>query len=318
MKKTLSILPLLLCLYTSAQQTAATLRVVEIPGSGYRFESPLTNLPVNNLIWDEAEPFINGFSRVLKANTFLFVNANGVPVSKTGFEAARNFSNHLAAVRLNGKWGFVNESGLITVPCKYEIVFDFTEEVTVVLENKSWKLINNKGLLIKPLDIDVCYGFKDGVAKIEKNNRIGTMNSLGNIQMTGEPVAASAPRNNLPIINNAATACPENIDFEDGSFLNWNCFTGDVDSLGTTNVITVNPSAPINNRHRIITRAIPSAIDPFGLFPTNPPDGSNHAVRLGNTNIGAQAERIQYKIRVPLNDSNFSIKYNYMLIDLIS
>ena len=114
--------------------------------------------------------------------------------------------------------------------------------------------------------------------------------------------------------NSIVSPCPDNIDFENGNFNNWKCFTGHVDSSGNTNVITVSPSAPTPGRHTIVSRTLPSPIDPYGLFSTNPPDGSNFAVKLGNTRIGAEAERIQYTIRVPANDSNFSIKYDYAVI----
>ncbi len=272
-----------------------------------------------NLIWDEQEPFVNGYARVLQNNKFSFINQKGVLINSLEFEAARNFNNHLAAVKKDNKWGFINESGKVIVPFKYEIVFDFIESLTAVFDSKKWWLINTRSEIIKALDITAFYGFKNGVAKINKNDRWGSININGEISFEKSQNNISQKSQNqikpdLPPINNGISICPDNIDFEFGSFLNWKCYLGKVDSVGNTNVITVNPSPPTNNRHTLYNRVTPSAIDAYGLFPTNPPDGSNFAVRLGNTSIGAQAERIRYTINVPVNDSNFSIKYDYAVV----
>ena len=307
---------LLLSEIVAAQSTGQTIVVKQVPGSGYQFINQKTKSPVNKLFWDEAEPFVNGYARVLLKNKFSFVNTKGDPIAPVEFDAARNFSNKLAAVNKNSKWGFINESGKVIIPFQYEIVFDFKETVTAVLANKKWSLINMNGQVIKALDITVFYGFKKGIAKIEKDGVAGTMNTRGEIILTKEnkiPVSNRMPY--IPRSTGATSSvCPDNIDFEYGSFLNWKCFRGSVDSVGNTNVITVNPSPPTNNRHTIYNRTMPSALDPYGLFPVNPPDGSNFALRLGNTNIGAEAEQVRYSIHVPVNDSNFAIKYDYAVV----
>ena len=272
-----------------------------------------------NLPWDEQEQYVNGFARVLQNSKFSFINKAGKLIAPVEFEGARNFINHLAAVSKNNKWGFINEAGKIVVPLKYDIAFDFNETVTAVFSNKRWWLINTAAQITKALDITVFYGFKNGIAKIEKNGRPGTMNTNGEI-IFGKEQPNSLKNNPIPYHPNSSqsantiTVCPENIDFEYGSFLNWQCYTGHVDSIGNTNVITLNPSPPTPNRHTLFSRTIPSAIDPYGLFPVNPPDGSNFALRLGNTLIGAEAEGMRYVIRVPSNDSNFSIKYDYAVV----
>ncbi|MEI9959431.1 MAG: PKD domain-containing protein [Ferruginibacter sp.] len=269
--------------------------------------------------WDEQEPFVNGFARVLKNNKFSFINKSGKLVALLQFDGARNFSNHLAAVEKDNKWGFINESGELVVPLKYDIVYDFTETITGVFGNKRWWIINTKAEVTKALDVSVFYGFKNGVAKLVKNDRWGTMNVNGEI-IFDKIQPAPATNNIVPFIpktssvTSGITVCPDNIDFEYGSFYNWKCFTGHVDSIGNTNVITLNPSPPTPNRHTLYNRVMPSAIDPYGLFPTNPPDGSNFALRLGNTLIGGEAEGTTYTIKVPANDSNFSIKYDYAVV----
>jgi hypothetical protein len=316
MRRTLFFIFLMATEIVAAQTARQPIVSRQIPGLGFQFVYAKTQTPVNSLIWDEAEAFVNGYSRVLLHNQFSFVDLSGKPISSLTFDAARNYSHKLAAVRKESGWGFINESGKVVIPLQYEIVFDFKEPVTAVFANKKWQLINVKGELIKTLDITVFYGFKNGIAKIDKEGIPGTMNTKGEIILSTpnfkNPTNSRFP--NIPTPNNAVNNCPDNIDFEYGSFFNWKCFIGKVDSVGNTNVITVNPSPPTANRHTIYSRVIPSLLDPFGLFPRNPPDGSNFAVRLGNTNIGAQAERIQYAIHVPLNDSNFSIKYDYAVV----
>ena len=322
MRRLLSILFLLFTLIVSAQKPAESVVAVKTTGSKFQFVNTQTGVPLNQQLWDEADPFINGYARVLLNNKFSFVNTDGKLISPVEFESARNFSNKLCAVKKDDKWGFINESGKIILPFKYEIVFDFEGSVSVAFGNKKWWLINNKGEVIEPLDISVCYGFVNGVAKVSKGDREGIMYPDGKI-IYGQPkVNLTKPIPYHPKKSNTAysqfntvyTPCPDNLDFEFGNFTNWQCYLGQVDSVGNTNVITVNPSPPTPNRHTLYQRVLPSAIDPYGLFPTNPPDGSSFAVRLGNTNIGAQAERISYTIHVPVNDSNFSIKYDYAVV----
>lgn len=287
---------------------------IQAAGSKFQFVDRQTRVPVSQQLWDETDPFVNGFARVFLHNKFSFVNVNGKPISPVEFEDARNFSNKLAAVKKEGKWGFINETGNTILAFNYDIIFDFDQSVTAVFGNKKWWLINNKGSIIKPLDITVCFGFKNGIARVTKDDREGVLYPDGKIVLGMPKPTATNVIPYHPNTNNLIAPCPDNISFEYGNFTNWQCYTGQVDSAGNVNVITVTPSAPTPNRHDIITRALPSALDPFGLFPTNPPDGSNFAVKLGNTNVGAEAERITYTIHVPLNDSNFSIKYDYAVV----
>lgn len=316
MRRILLFIFLLLSEIVVAQVPAGKIVLKQVPGRGFQFTDQKTSKPVNDFFWDEAEPFVNGYARVLSGNTFSFVDNTGKPIAAPEFEAARNFSNKLAAVSKAGKWGFINEAGKTVIAFQYDFVYDFTENVTIVSADNKWFLLNTAGAVLKQLDISLAYPFFKGISRIQKNGMQGTMNIRGEISMSANKVAA--PSNNIlpykPALAATTSVCPDNIDFEYGSFLNWKCFTGQVDSVGNTNVITVNPSPPTNNRHTLYSRAVPSPLDPYGLFPTNPPDGSNFAVRLGNTNIGAQAERVSYSIHVPANDSNFAIKYDYAVV----
>ncbi len=109
------------------------------------------------------------------------------------------------------------------------------------------------------------------------------------------------------------TTCPNNIDFENGNFTNWTCYTGIVGVSGTTNVVSVtNSGGPIAGRHVITTAA--NGNDPYGNFPILCPTGGGFSLRLGNDLTGDSAERVRYKIRIPSGISHFSILYSYAVV----
>jgi gliding motility-associated-like protein len=112
----------------------------------------------------------------------------------------------------------------------------------------------------------------------------------------------------------AAGTCPANIDFEAGSLQNWNCYIGTTSVQNNENVITVSPSSPVTGRHTLYAKGAATVVDPYGLFPVNPPDGSGYAVRLGNNINGSEAERITYEFTVPTNASDATFTYRYAVV----
>lgn len=302
-----------------AQVKQVTVERIQLPGSGFGFIDKKNRNKVNDLIWQETESFVNGFARVFADSKWGFVDGAGNLVIQPGYQAARNFVNHLAAVQKNAKWGFINENGNTVIPFEYDIIYDFKEEVTAGYKNNKWFLISRNGETIKPLDIDIFWGFKNGTAKITQNGRTGVMNTKGEI-ISLEPEKKTGANKTNPLTtaqrntSQQAGACPDNIDFEAGSFINWSAFVGDVNAVNNNNVVTVTPSSPTVNRHEIYARSNPSALDPYGLFPINPADGSGHAVKLGNDVNGAEAERISYEMTVPANAVDASITYRYAVV----
>jgi len=299
-----------------SQAKGVLVKPVEITGSQFRFVNKNTGSNVNDLVWEEAGSFVNGFSKVFADHKWGFVDGSGNPVIKTTYESARNFTNHLAAVKLNSKWGFINEKGAIVIPFEYDIVYDFKEQVTAVYKNGKWFLINEQASITRVLGVDVFWGFKNGLAKFTRKGRSGIINNKGEIVSLEPEKPVLSKKINIASRTNRAESgtCPANIDFENGDFTNWTCYIGSVAAVGTTNVVTVSPSPPTPNRHVIISNTNPSAIDPYGLFPTNPPDGSGYAVKLGNDINGAEAERISYQINVPANSNDASITYRYAVV----
>jgi gliding motility-associated-like protein len=112
----------------------------------------------------------------------------------------------------------------------------------------------------------------------------------------------------------SAQNCPQNIDFEQGDFANWQCFIGTtyVDA-NNNNVISLTPSAPTPNRHEIITRNS-TLLDKYGNFPSLCPYGGDYSVKLGNDAVGSEAEGISYTFTIPPNADTFSLTYFYAVV----
>lgn len=105
--------------------------------------------------------------------------------------------------------------------------------------------------------------------------------------------------------------CPPNIGFESGSFANWDCFAGSILRDGS---LSLSATSPIPDRHTIIPNAYPQALDPYGNFPINCPNGSGYSIRLGNSSAGGQAESVSYTFNIPAGKNDYSILYNYAVV----
>jgi hypothetical protein len=106
--------------------------------------------------------------------------------------------------------------------------------------------------------------------------------------------------------------CPENIGFDRGDFGGWECFAGIISKID--GAISLAPSAPSIVRHVMIHNAAPFAVDPYGGFPANCPNGSEYSIQLGNNSAGAQAERVAYSFTIPDDQDNYSIIYQYAVV----
>jgi len=101
---------------------------------------------------------------------------------------------------------------------------------------------------------------------------------------------------------------PANIGFENGTFQNWECDTGNIDAEG---VVTVTPCAPIADRHTIVSG---TGTDEFGHFPELCPYGGNYSVKLGHKYAGAQAERVAYNFTVPPGANQYDLVFYYAVV----
>lgn len=114
----------------------------------------------------------------------------------------------------------------------------------------------------------------------------------------------------ISFVNNDISAqqvlCPPNLDFEDGTYANWEFFVGFCCPVNTST-----PTAPINNRHEL-TYGI--GYDKYGKFPTVAPGGGKYSLKLGNDDAYSQAERVRYYIKVPSGPNAYSLIYRYAVV----
>lgn len=98
-----------------------------------------------------------------------------------------------------------------------------------------------------------------------------------------------------------------NLDFENGNFDNWKTYAGTVYTIDTLSVESFIP-----DRFEIMS----DGFDPFtgGAVSVVPPGGA-FSCRLGNSNFGAQAEKITYSLNVSEENALFIYKYAIVLED---
>ncbi|MCX7954831.1 MAG: PKD domain-containing protein [Bacteroidales bacterium] len=113
-------------------------------------------------------------------------------------------------------------------------------------------------------------------------------------------------RTSLKQKGSKASLC-NNLDFEAGNFTNWTGQTGDNDGYPAGSWV----NGIVNGRHTIMN----GGSDPYGGFPCVAPGGGTYSVRLGNDNVGAEAERLIYSFVVQPNDTNFIYKYAVVFED---
>ncbi|WP_293789655.1 gliding motility-associated C-terminal domain-containing protein [uncultured Pedobacter sp.] len=110
-----------------------------------------------------------------------------------------------------------------------------------------------------------------------------------------------------------AQSAPENIGFENGNFQNWKIYAGSIAIENNHNVVTMNEvPKPISGRHTIISNK--NMVDQYGGFHLIPPSGGNYSVKLGNNATGAQIDGISYMVNVPIDQSTFTLTYQYAVV----
>ena len=261
----------------------------------------------------EVEKSKDGFVRSFVDSSWIIYSSNGDLLTKQRFEQIRLFKFGMAAVQLNQKWGFIDTNGKQIVPCIYDLVMDFKDSITLVLIDNNWKKINRNGRLISSQLSGLDFAMFDlpnlyGSTFYFKRNDVNQNNLSGQVQLNNfsdvNIQTHDASQSSLP--------CPNNITFENGNFSNWSAFTGTTKCLSSRNNVALSSSGFINNRHTLIGKS--ANLDPYGLFPITPQDGSNYCVKLGNAINGAQAESISYNISVPQNATNYNITYRYAVV----
>ncbi len=137
------------------------------------------------------------------------------------------------------------------------------------------------------------------------------MPAFRNISSLGLTVALLC----LFTVDSGAQNCPQNIDFESGSFAGWTCYTGSVASVNNTNVITFSSQgAAVFNRHTMLSYNPGDGMDEYGNFPKNCPNGSGHSIKLGNDQAGTEAEGISYDFTIPAGVNTYNLIYHYAVV----
>ncbi len=108
----------------------------------------------------------------------------------------------------------------------------------------------------------------------------------------------------LGFLFHAKAQCPPNIDWELGTYANWNYYTGSCCPINTPT------SGWVSGRHTLTTG---SGVDPYGFFPVVSPGGGTYSFKLGNDAVGAQAERARYYVHVPTGGV-YSLIYRYAVV----
>ncbi|MEI9947257.1 MAG: PKD domain-containing protein [Chitinophagaceae bacterium] len=107
--------------------------------------------------------------------------------------------------------------------------------------------------------------------------------------------------------------CPPNLDFEMGDYSGWEYSIGRTDVVNSLNVISLTPGPRVPGRHELITPAT-AGKDRYGNFPTLCPYGGNYSFKLGNDDIGSQAEGLSYTFMVPPGIDTFTFTFFYAVV----
>jgi hypothetical protein len=116
------------------------------------------------------------------------------------------------------------------------------------------------------------------------------------------------------LCHSAFAQCPANIDFEMGDFTGWQCYTGTFNGGAIISLASLTPSAPMPNRHEMLSSVPGNGRDPYGNFIQNCPNGTNHSIKLGNNQTGSGAEAVSYTFTIPASKNRFSLIYSYAMV----
>lgn len=109
----------------------------------------------------------------------------------------------------------------------------------------------------------------------------------------------------------ASAQCPPNLDFEQGDFTGWTCYSGSFNGVVNMNPVPIPPTA---GRHDIISAATLPARDQWGNFPRLCPNGSKYSIRMGLESTGTTADRVTYTFTIPAGQNEYSLIYHFAIV----
>jgi gliding motility-associated-like protein len=109
----------------------------------------------------------------------------------------------------------------------------------------------------------------------------------------------------------SSAQCPPNLDFEEGTFNNWQCWSQAGYTGGTP---TTTLTAPVAGRHDMLSNPPGNGRDLYGNFPKNCPNGSGHSVKIGNEVTGTTADEVSYTFTIPAGVNVYNLIYHYAIV----
>ncbi len=110
-------------------------------------------------------------------------------------------------------------------------------------------------------------------------------------------------------ISKVYAQCPPNIDFEEGTFRGWQCYSGNF--FGTINP---NPTVPTVGRHDMLSNPPGNGRDFYGNFTKNCPNGSGHSIKIGNEITGHSSDKVSYTFTIPAGRNIYNLIYQYAVV----
>lgn len=154
-------------------------KVIKIEGKyGFQFKNGKIAIPC---IYDYAEPFSEGLSKVKKDNKCGFIDLNGNMVIPYIYDSTYSFSEGRAVVKKGGKYGHIDLNGKMIVPYIYDDAGSFSEGRARVQKEGEWGYINLDGNLVIPCIYDSVWSFSEGRARVEKDDKYGYIDLNGNL-----------------------------------------------------------------------------------------------------------------------------------------
>lgn len=126
-------------------------------------------------------------------------------------------------------------------------------------------------------------------------------------QKQNTPPIVSSPYNKQANPNQTQAVGCNNIDFETGNTAGWTL------TRGFHPIFNASGCCPTGGGQQVVTTGN-NATDPFGNFPVVAP-GGNFSLKLGNNNVGGEADRIEQTFFVTAANANFTYKYAVVFED---
>ena len=144
-----------------------------------------TGKVVTPCIFEEAEPFSNGFARVSVYDKWYLIDGSHT-LETSEIEKQNKFVEGLAEMRGdNYKYGFMDKSGNNVIPCIYDKVYDFEDGLALVKLKDKYGYIDKLGKEIIPcIYEDYSLGswrFSESLVGLKLKGKYGFLDKTGNV-----------------------------------------------------------------------------------------------------------------------------------------